>query len=120
MTDPTAFVEEILAMWTNPDRDERLGVIRSHLTTDIRLHDADGTFEGEGGLERFSASLRARVPGARFRVTAPPEIVGDGMRVMWTLGPDARPDAVSGMDFVLWDGTRARAIYAFVTRPPAP
>jgi hypothetical protein len=120
MTDPTAFVEEILAMWTNPDLDERLDVIRSHLTTDIRLHDLDGTFEGEAELERFSASLRARFPGARFHPTTPPDIVGDGMRVTWTFGPDAHPDAVSGMDFILWDGTRARAIYAFVTRPPSP
>ncbi len=120
MIDLSAFIEEILAMWTNPDVDERLDVIRTHLTTDVRLHDHDGTFEGEAGLERFSASLRARFPQARFHLTAPPDVVGDGMRVMWTFGPDARPDAVSGMDFMLWDGTRVRAIYAWVSRPPSP
>ena len=117
MTDPTVFISDLLRMWTNPDQGERLEVIRSHFTTDIQFHDPDGTFEGEEGLETFSASLRERFPDARFRLTAPPDVIGDGLRAFWTFGPESKPDAVHGMDFVLWDGTRARALYAFVTVP---
>lgn len=118
MTDPTAFISDLLHMWTNPHQGERLEVIRSHFTADVQLHDPDGTFEGEAGLEAFSASLRERFPSARFRLVSPPEVVGDGFRAFWTFGPDDHPDAATGMDFVLWNGSQAHALYAFVN-PPA-
>jgi hypothetical protein len=117
MMDPAGFMKDLLHMWTNPDQGERLEVIRSHFTADVQFHDADGDFEGETGLETFSASLRERFPDARFRLVAPPDVVGDGIRAFWTFGPEDHPDAVHGMDFVLWDGWRARALYAFVSRP---
>ena len=78
--------------------------------------DANGDFEGEDGLETFTASLRERFP-APGSVSPRPEVVGDGIRAFWTFGQPDRPDAAHGMDFVLWDGTLARALYAFVTPP---
>jgi SnoaL-like domain len=117
MVDPTEFMTEVLHMWTNPDEYGQLDVIRRRFTTDVHFHDQDGGFEGESGLEAFSASLRQRFPTARFRLATTPDVVGDGLRAFWSFGPDEQPDAVTGMDFILWDGERANALYAFLTRP---
>ena len=40
MIDPALFMTDELHMWTNPDRGERLEVIRSHFTADVEFHDA--------------------------------------------------------------------------------
>ena len=48
----------------------------------------------------FSDSLQSRFPGARFTLTAVTSI-GDAIRASWTFGPPERPDAVTGMDFVI-------------------
>ena len=36
--DPALFMTNELHMWTNPDRGERLKVIRSHFTADVEFH----------------------------------------------------------------------------------
>jgi hypothetical protein len=41
----------------------------------------------------------------------------DGFRAFWRYGPPEKPEMVTGMDFVIWDGERARVLYAFVNTP---
>jgi hypothetical protein len=118
MSTPTGFMEDVLSMWTNPDAQARAAVVRARFTEDVRFHDPDGEFVGYAGLETFSASLRERFPNATFSLVTTPEIVGDGFRAFWRFGPPENPEVVTGMDFVIWDGERARALYAFVN-PPA-
>ena len=118
MSAPVRFMEDVLGMWTNPDAEARAAVLRSRFTEDVRFHDADGEFVGHAGLEKFSASLRERFPDAEFSLIGAPEIVGDGFRAFWRFGPPENREVVTGMDFVIWDGERATALYAFVT-PPA-
>ena len=55
-------------------------------------------------------------PGARFTLTAVTSI-GNAIRASWTFGPPERPDAVTGMDFVILDGDKISQLYAFVERP---
>jgi hypothetical protein len=82
----------------------------------VRFHDPDGEFVGHAGLEKFSASLRERFPNARFSLVAAPETAGDAFRAFWHFGPPENREVVTGMDFVIWDGERASALYAFVNR----
>ena len=117
MSDPTEFITEVLAMWTDADGAARRAVLERRFRPDVRFYDRDGAFDGHDGLERFSASLRERFPGAAFALLGPPEPVGDAFRAFWRFGPPEKPDAVSGMDFVIWDGERASAVYAFVNAP---
>jgi hypothetical protein len=117
MSTPTEFQNEVLAMWTEPDEATRRAVMSRRFTEDVRFHDEDGVFVGHDGLERFSAGFRAHFANARFTLASPPQVVGDGFRAFWNAGPAEAPDAVSGMDFVIWDGERASVLYAFVNPP---
>jgi hypothetical protein len=46
-----------------------------------------------------------------------PETIGNGFRAFWRYRPPEKPEMVTGMDFVIWDGERARVLYAFVNPP---
>ena len=43
-----------------------------------------------------------------------PQQLGDAIRAYWFFGPPDKPRAVSGMDFVILDGGKARTLYAFL------
>ena len=117
MSTPTEFMTDALGMWTEPDARARKAILERRFAGDVRFYDPDGEFAGHAGLEKFSAALRARFPAAHFALAAPPQTAGNGFRAFWSFGPPEHPDAVSGMDFVIWDGERASALYAFVDRP---
>ena len=46
-----------------------------------------------------------------------PQRLGDAIRTYWNLGPPAKPDAVSGMDFIILSDDKVRTLYAFVDAP---
>jgi SnoaL-like domain len=117
MSTPGAFMTEVLVMWTEPGEAARRKVLDRRFVDGVQFHDPDGTFVGQAGLEEFSASLRARFPDVRFTLASPPQAAGNGFRAFWRFGPPEKPDAVTGMDFVVWDGERASVLYAFVNRP---
>ncbi len=117
MTTPSDFMTEVLAMWTETDASARRDVLGRRFAEDVHFNDPDGVFRGHAGLEEFSAGFRARFPRGRFTLAGPPQAAGNGFRAFWTFGPPETPDAVSGMDFVIWDGERASALYAFVNAP---
>jgi SnoaL-like domain len=114
MPDPTRFMTDVLAMWTETGPGLRLAAIEAHFLDDVRFHDPDGEFTGHDALERFSDSLQRRFPGARFTLAKPPQQLGDAIPAYWPFGPPDKPGAVSGMDFVILDGGKARTLYAFL------
>lgn len=72
---------------------------------------------GRAVLSVGSFGLRPpRFPRARFTLTAA-TTVGNAIRASWAFGPPDRPDAVTGMDFVILDGDKISRLYAFVERP---
>jgi SnoaL-like domain len=116
MAFPQTFMNSLLGMWTQSDRTLRRTALLELFRPDARFHDADGEFVGYEALEGFSDSLQSRFPGARFTLTAA-TAVGNAIRASWAFGPPERPDAVTGMDFVILDGDKIRRLYAFVERP---
>lgn len=117
MLDPAQFMTNVFAMWTETDPGLRRAAIEAHFCDDVRFHGPDGEFTGHDALERFSDSLQSRFPGARFTLAKPPQQLGDAIRAYWFFGPPDKPQAVSRMDFVILDGGKARALYAFLDTP---
>jgi len=109
--DPTTFMTELVAIWTERDRARRRSAFEAHYHSDVRFHDHDGSFTGLAELETFSDGLQQRFPGAVFALSQPAERLGDGIRAFWTFG------RVTGMDFAVLDGDKVRTLYAFVTLP---
>jgi len=115
--DAGRFMAEILAMWTEPNREARRAVIESHFDEDVRFFDADGQFAGRDGIEAFSDSLQSRFPGARFSLARPAHMLGGSIRAFWHFGPAEKPQAVTGMDFILLNAGSVRTLYAFLEAP---
>ena len=115
--DVNQFMTEILGMWTETDVTARRAVIESHFDEGVIFHDPDGEFVGHDGIEAFSDSLQRRFPGARFKFADAPQMLGNAIRGIWQFGPPENPQAISGMDFAIWDGRRVTALYAFVENP---
>lgn len=113
----TQFMTEILAMWTETNADARRAVIQSHFDEDVRFQDRDGQFVGHAGLEAFSDSLQSRFPTACFALAESPQTLGNAIRAYWHFGPPENPQAVSGMDFIIWDSEKVSALYAFIDTP---
>ena len=101
-------------MWTETDAEARRAAIESHFEDDVQFFDADGQFVGFEGIESFSDSLQSRFPDARFALVRPPQMIGGAIRAFWQFGPAEKPQAVTGMDFVLLEGGRVRTLYAFL------
>jgi hypothetical protein len=114
--DAGRFMAEILAMWTEPNREARRAAIESHFEEHVRFFDADGEFAGLDGVEAFSDSLQSRFPGARFALARPPQMLGGSIRAFWHFGPAGKPQAVTGMDFVILNAGRVHTLYAFLDR----
>jgi SnoaL-like domain len=115
--DATQFMTDIFGMWTEPDVDARRAVIQSRFDEGVHFHDPDGESVGHAGLEAFSDSLQSRFPGARFTLAGAPRTLSNSIRAFWHFGSPDNPQAVSGMDFVIWDGEKASSLYAFVDDP---
>ncbi len=115
--DVNQFMTEILGMWTETDVSARRAVIESHFDEGVIFHDPDGKFVGYDGIEAFSDSLQRQFPGARFKFADAPQMLGNAIRGIWQFGPPDNPEAISGMDFAIWDGRRVTALYAFVENP---
>jgi hypothetical protein len=106
----------LLGMWTRSDRTARRLAIEDLFRPDAQFHDKDGDFVGYEALERFSDSLQSRFPGARFTLAAATSI-GNAIRASWEFGPPERPNAVTGMDFIILDGDKISQLFAFVEPP---
>jgi hypothetical protein len=116
MASPEIFMNRLLGTWMESDRTSRRAALEDLFRPDAHFHDADGEFVGYEALESFSDSLQSRFAGARFALTAA-TTVGNAIRATWIFGPPERPDAVAGMDFVIFDGPKIGLLYAFVERP---
>ncbi len=117
MLNEAEFMTELFAMWIESDVRARREAIESHFHEDVRFHDRDGEFVGYEGLEVFSDSLQSRFPAAEFTLAGQPQRLGDAIRAYWHFGPPAKPDAVSGMDFIILSDDKANSLYAFVDAP---
>lgn len=117
----TQFMTEILAMWTETNADARRAIIQSHFDEDVVFQDRDGQFVGHAGLEAFSDSLQRLpsepLPDSTFCPSRESTTLGNAIRAYWHFGPPENPQAVSGMDFIIWDGEKVSALYAFVDTP---
>ena len=113
---PQAFMTSLLGMWTQPDRTARRRAIEALFRPDAHFYDKDGDFVGYDALEDFSDSLQSRFPGAQFTLSAATAI-GSAIRASWNFGPPERPDAMTGMDFVILDGDKISELFAFVEPP---
>jgi hypothetical protein len=112
--DADQFIAEVFDMWTDTDAARRRAVLERYFAVDVKFHDPVMDRDGYDGLEQFSDSLRSRFPDAQFSIAKPPEKLSYAIRAYWFFGPATDPQAVTGMDFIIFKDNKVAEIFAFL------
>lgn len=103
MHDPKTIADAYLALWNEPQEDQRRAALASGWTADARYIDPMMRGEGRDGIAAMIAGARAQFPGHAFTLRGTPDGHDAYVRFGWTLAP-ANGDAIAhGTDIARLD-----------------
>ena len=113
-------VEAYLATWNETDATRRQAAIARAWDAAGRYRDPLMQSEGHAGIDAMLAAVQARFPGFVLRRTSMVDSHNGQLRFSWSLGPEAGPAVVEGVDFcaLAADG-RLDAVVGFIDKMPA-
>ena len=79
-----------------------------------------GAHRGRDEIDRVAGVIKATHPDFQYQPIAPPEELGDGVRVRWVSGSPGKPPAYSGTDFLIARNGKIAAVYLFFDGPGDP
>ena len=115
-----ATIEAYVATWneTDPAR-RRAGIARAWAEAG-RYRDPLMASDGHAALDQMLAGVQARFPGFVLRRTSKVDSHNGSARFAWSLGPDAGPAVVEGVDFcALAPDGRLAEVVGFIDRAPS-
>ena len=119
-TTPDATVEAYVATWNETDALRRKAGIARAWAEEGRYRDPLMASDGHAGIDAMLAAVQARFPGFVLRRTSEVDSHNRQLRFSWSLGPEAGPAVVKGVDFcaLATDG-RLESVVGFIDRMPA-
>ena len=116
-TAPDATVEAYVATWNETDAARRQAGIARAWAAAGRYRDPLMASDGHAGIDAMLAAVQARFPGFVIRRTSKVDSHNDCVRFAWSLGPEAGPAAVEGVDFcALAPDGRLASVVGFIDR----
>jgi hypothetical protein len=103
MHNPEAIARDYLAVWNQPDADQRQADLARHWTADARYADPMMAASGRDAISAMIAQARAQVPGHAFALKGQPDGHRDFVRFSWTLADPAGTPVGGGADVVRLD-----------------
>jgi hypothetical protein len=116
MADITSVVDSYIAMWNETGADARRSLIAATWSDDGAYLDPVMSGDGPAGIDAMVAGAQQQFPGARFELTAGPDLHHDRVRFAWRMvGGDDGAEIARGVDFatVANDG-RLRSVTGFL------
>jgi hypothetical protein len=98
-TAPDATVEAYVATWNETDAVRRQAGIARAWAAAGRYRDPLMASDGHAGIDAMLAAVQARFPGFVLRRTSKVDSHNGQLRFSWSLGPEAGPAVVEGVDF---------------------
>jgi hypothetical protein len=116
MSDTTQIVQSYIAMWNEPDAQQRRELVAQTVTEDASYLDPVMTGAGIDGITEMIGGAQQQFPGHRFTLVSGPDVHHDRVRFSWSLAPSDGGDPVAiGVDFAtVADDGRMRAITGFL------
>jgi hypothetical protein len=99
MTDITELADRYIEVWNETDGERRRALIARTWAEKGAYADPAATSEGHDGIDRMTAAVHARFPGARFRRTSAVDKHNDRIRFGWELIAADGSTIVAGVDF---------------------
>ena len=119
LTAPDATVEAYVATWNETDAARRQAGIARAWAASGRYRDPLMASEGHAGIDAMLAGVQARFPGFVLKRTSKVDSHNDWVRFAWSLGPEAGPAVVEGVDFcALAPDGRLVEVVGFIDKMP--
>ena len=112
-------VEAYVATWNETDAARRQAGIARAWAGSGRYRDPLMASDGHAGIDAMLAAVQARFPGFVLRRTSKVDSHNGQLRFSWSLGPEAGPAVVEGVDFctLAADG-RLEQVVGFIDKMP--
>jgi hypothetical protein len=115
-----ATVAAYLESWNETDPTRRQAAIARAWGPRARYRDPLMTSDGAAAIDGMLAAVQARFPGFVLKRTSPVDAHNRSARFAWSLGPEAGPSVVEGVDFCAFDGEgRLESVVGFIDKMPA-
>ena len=109
-----------VATWNETDAARRQAAIARAWEATGRYRDPLMASEGHAGIDAMLAGVQARFPGFVLKRTSKVDSHNDWVRFAWSLGPEAGPAVVEGVDFcALAPDGRLASVVGFIDKMPA-
>ena len=112
-----ATIAAYVATWNETDAARRQAAIARAWDGAGRYRDPLMASEGHAGIDAMLAGVQARFPGFVLKRTSKVDSHNDWVRFAWSLGPEAGPAVVEGVDFcaLAADG-RLESVVGFIDK----
>jgi len=119
MSNIESVIESYVASWNETDPARRKSALAASCAANASYRDPVMVSDGHGGLDAMLAGVQAKFPGFVLKRTSKVDSHNDAVRFAWSLGPDAGPSVVEGVDFATLspDGKLA-SIIGFIDKMP--
>ncbi|MEX1153806.1 nuclear transport factor 2 family protein [Parvibaculum sp.] len=99
MTDVTELADRYIEVWNETDGDRRRALIAKTWGEDGAYADPAAVSNGHDGIDKMTAAVHERFPGARFQRTSAVDKHNDRIRFGWELVAADGNTIVAGVDF---------------------
>jgi len=114
-----ATIEAYVATWNETDASRRQAGIARAWAPSARYRDPLMASDGHAGIDAMLASVQAKFPGFVLRRTSGVDCHNGSARFAWSLGPEAGPAVVEGVDFcTLAPDGRLEQVVGFIDKMP--
>ena len=114
-----ATIEAYVATWNETDASRRQAGIARAWAPSARYRDPLMASDGHAGIDAMLASVQAKFPGFVLRRTSGVDCHNGSARFAWSLGPEAGPAVVEGVDFcALASDGRLEQVVGFIDKMP--
>jgi len=121
MTDiiETPIVDTYVASWNETDPARRGAAIQRAWADKGSYRDPVMASDGHAGIDAMLAGVQAKFPGFVLKRTSKVDSHNGAVRFTWSLGPEAGPSVVEGVDFgTLASDGRLATIVGFIDKMP--
>jgi SnoaL-like domain len=121
MSNPLGHLMErnLLEVFGQRDSERRKVAVSELYTEDCTFFEAEERVVGREVLNEKVERILQDAPGFMFRLVGSPQVNHDHGRLQWQFGPNGAAPVVTGMDIVVFERGRIRALYTFLDNVPS-